>query len=274
MKNLLAHGRSRMNGTRFKLIGIILMVCDHIHQMFINFTMPARFNITWLSMLWRPVLPMFLFALSEGMQHTRNRKKYLLLLFGASIVMFIAMYLLQEWVHVEGVELMNNVFRTLFITGLYMVFYDMLRKGIQAKSVKKILSTIGLILIPIIVSIAILMVIMKFSDILPQWAFIWFMIVPNLFMVEGGLTAVILGILFYIFRKWRRAQVAALAAFSLLSFLTHNPESGANIQRIMIFAAIPMLLYNGQKGKGRKYFFYVFYPLHIAILYVMAYFLS
>ncbi|GHV20951.1 membrane protein [Clostridia bacterium] len=213
---------------------------------------------------------MFLFALSEGMHHTRNRKKYLLLLLGASIFMYIAMYLLQERLHVEGVELMNNVFKTLFITGLYIVFYDMLRKGIQAKSVKKILIAIGRMLVPVLVSIGILLVL----ESLPKFLLIVVMMIPNLLLIEGGFTAVILGLLFYIFRKWRRAQVAALAAFSLLSFLTHNPESGANIQRIMIFAAIPMLLYNGQKGKGRKYFFYVFYPLHIAILYVMAYFLS
>lgn len=33
------------------------------------------------------------------------------------------------------------------------------------------------------------------------------------------------------------------------------------------FAAIPMYLYNGQRGKGNKKLFYWFYPAHVYILY-------
>jgi hypothetical protein len=39
---------------------------------------------------------------------------------------------------------------------------------------------------------------------------------------------------------------------------------------MMLFAAIPILMYNGKRGKGSKYFFYVFYPAHIYILYAVA----
>ena len=36
----------------------------------------------------------------------------------------------------------------------------------------------------------------------------------------------------------------------------------------MMIGALPFLLaYNGQKGKGCKYFFYFFYPIHIFLLY-------
>jgi hypothetical protein len=82
---------------------------------------------------------------------------------------------------------------------------------------------------------------------------------------------VLLGLLFYILRKWRWAQVAALAAITALELALEIAMGGrVSIQWIMIFAAIPILLYNGEKGRGMKYFFYIFYPAHIYILYIIA----
>ena len=33
-----------------------------------------------------------------------------------------------------------------------------------------------------------------------------------------------------------------------------------------LIACIPLILYNGKRGKQNKYFFYIFYPLHLLIL--------
>ena len=91
------------------------------------------------------------------------------------------------------------------------------------------------------------------------------MYLPNILTVEGGYLFVLLGLLFYIFRKSRVLQILVLVAMSTYIFIV-----GDRIQSIMIFAAVPIALYNGERGKGIKNFFYIYYPLHIGILYVIS----
>ena len=77
---------------------------------------------------------------------------------------------------------------------------------------------------------------------------------------------VLLGWLFYIFRDNRNIQFLTLLIISILSFCA-NPS---NIQWVMVFSIIPLYFYNGEKGRGDKNFFYIFYPTHIYILYILA----
>ena len=43
-------------------------------------------------------------------------------------------------------------------------------------------------------------------------------------------------------------------------------------QWMMIFAAPLFLVYNGKRGKGSKYFFYIYYVTHIVILFFIRYY--
>ena len=248
-----------LNATNLKILAFVLMVFDHIHQMWVFDGAPI-----WLTYLGRPVFPMFLFAMAESFHYTRNRKKLMLRLLVASWFMTVINFVLAMLLPDENIVLMNNAFSTFFVATLYMLFWDLIIDGIKHKNAKKTIGGVLLCFVPILTAIPIFMVTGIESP--PLWLIRALFLVPNILMVEGGFALVFLGVLFYIFRRRRWAQVLILVALSALQFII-NPSSP---QWMMVFAAIPIFLYNGEKGRGMKNFFYILYPAHIYLLYIIA----
>ena len=106
----------------------------------------------------------------------------------------------------------------------------------------------------------------EISPVLTQVFAIVMLMIPNLFTVEGGIFMVLLGLIFYIFRTNRKIQFLVLIILSFLAFYTNR----TGVQWMMVFAIIPLYFYNGEKGRGDKNFFYIFDPVHIYILYIVA----
>ena len=106
----------------------------------------------------------------------------------------------------------------------------------------------------------------EISPVLTQVFAIVMLMIPNLFTVEGGIFMVLLGLIFYIFRTNRKVQFLVLIILSFLAFYTNR----TGVQWMMVFAIIPLYFYNGEKGRGDKNFFYIFYPVHIYVLYIVA----
>lgn len=75
-------------------------------------------------------------------------------------------------------------------------------------------------------------------------------------------------LLIFIYGELRKINWFKLTAGALWNFF--YPWE---IQRYGVLASIPLLLYNGEKGPDIKYFFYLFYPLHLLVLYVIYLFL-
>ena len=65
----------------------------------------------------------------------------------------------------------------------------------------------------------------------------------------------------YIFHKKKMWQIIAGCA----SFIWETPA---------LFGFIPIAFYNGTRGWKMKYFFYIFYPAHLLILYLLCYFMG
>lgn len=254
-----------LDATTLKFLAVLLMVLDHIHEMFVSMGAPM-----WLTMAGRLVFPMFLFAASESFYYTRSKKGYLQRLLFASWGMTIFTFLLQAVLPNPNVVLMNNAFSTFFVTGLYMLCWDTLKAGIRQKSPMEIGKAAVIFLVPILCAIPVyLMAMLSFNENVPGSVIRLLarisLLIPNILAVEGGASLVALGLLFYIFRKHRAIQIVVLLALSLIVYL-----SGNAVQSLMALAAIPIALYNGKRGKGMKNFFYIFYPAHIGLLYCIA----
>ena len=224
----------------------------------------------WLTMAGRLVFPMFLFAASESFYYTHSKKRYLQRLLFASWGMTIFTFILQAVLPNPDVVLMNNAFSTFFVAGLYMLCWDTLKAGIRQKSPKEIGKAAVIFLVPILSAIPVyLMAMLSFNENVPGSVIRLLarlaLLMPNILAVEGGAPLVVLGLLFYIFRKHRTIQIGVLLALSLIVYL-----SGNKVQSFMALAAIPIALYNGKRGKGMKNFFYIFYPAHIGLLYCIA----
>ncbi|MDR1286340.1 MAG: conjugal transfer protein TraX [Treponema sp.] len=256
-----------LSGAALKIIGVILMVPDHLHQMFINQGAPFWFN--WLG---RPVAAIFLFLCSEGFYYTRNKRLYILRFLAAFILMNLVNGFLTRFLYVENVALINNIFGTLCMSAFYMLMIDLFRKGIREKKPGRIL----LALCGVLGSLAagLVLAALFFGKNPPGRVVVTlFFFIPTPLSVEGGFFLTGVGVLFYALRKYRWAQILLPAAAGLVSFLISREDWTSNVQWMMFFAALPIFLYNGKRGRGNKYFFYVFYPAHIYLFYIIAWFL-
>jgi len=259
---------SGLSGSAIKYIALVMMVIDHLYQVFASHGIPS-----WFHWIGRPVLPIFLFMCAEAFWYTKSRKRYLLQLFIGFEFMSICNYLISIYSTNYNIYFMNNVFQTLFLAAFYMMCIELLRSGIHEKKNKKKVVAVLLMLLPIITSLLFLLLLPSF----PNWLRTMWLFIPNLLLTEGGFSAVILGTLFYIFREKRIIQVLIIIVFGILSLiLTLTRGIGlfsGSPQWLLIFAIIPILLYNDKRGIGNKYFFYIFYPAHIYLLFFIAWLL-
>ena len=255
---------SGLSGTQIKITGVIMMVFDHLYYMFNVNGVPQ-----WFHWIGRPVAPIFLFMCAEGFLHTRNRKRYLLqLLIGYELMNVVSVFLGFAMPN-ENIILIFSIFGSLFFASLYMQFIEMFHNGLKTKKAGKAALAILFMLVPIAYGLITVSMLTLEGTVIPRWLnMILLTIIPNIMVVEGNLLWVLIGSLFYILRRRRILQIIPLVLFGIVFFIFKS------IEWLIIFAAIPILLYNGSRGKGGKYFFYIFYPAHIYIFYIIAYFMQ
>lgn len=92
------------------------------------------------------------------------------------------------------------------------------------------------------------------------------LVLAQLLRVDYGWIGVLTVLAVYAAGTDRRRQLLALAACLLLCYLPSSPLMAG----FACLALLPLSLYNGQRGKGSRWFFYWFYPGHLAALYALS----
>lgn len=97
----------------------------------------------------------------------------------------------------------------------------------------------------------------KFIDVLlAMWA-------AGFLNMDYGYKGILLILIYYIFHE-KKVWTAFGGIFWNLSY------GFRSIQSCGMYASLPIALYNGERGPKVKYIFYVFYPVHLIVLYLLS----
>ena len=219
-----------LDGTALKLIAALSMAIDHIGDIFFP-------GVTIFRIIGRIAMPVFAFFVAEGYAHTHDKKKYLLRLFIFALISEIPFDL--ALIGKIGLDHQNIMF-TFALAVLGLMVFDRITKPDEFTG-KTDLSNIfvGVIFIILLGTLALFL------------------------RIDYSFFAVVAVFIFY-FLKDRKHWIRVTAG---AGFLTVTRTMGYYI--FTFLSLIPLLMYNGQRGKGFKWFFYVFYPGHLLILYLI-----
>lgn len=267
--------RLSLSGFQLKYIALIAMVFDHIHYFF-DYT--GKIPI-WFAMIGRLAAPLFLFCVIEGFIHTRNRKKYFLKIYSLAILMGFIQFGFYQFLH--PLVRPDGFFPQNMMLSSFAILLVALQ-GIAWIQDKKYLKGIPTLLFPILLPWLMVPFYLLGQD-KPIFTlflnFLNFTVLPTHTSIsDGGTWLLLTGIAMYLCHKNLKKEVLAFVSVSLVWLLMAIVLMRPSFHDLMfkyfewmeIFAAPLMLSYNGQRGKGSKYLFYVFYPTHIYLLYALS----
>lgn len=232
-----------LSGAALKLIACFFMFFDHLAQseiftiLKIDYELLDNFSLLVskpspgliLVLFGRLVFPVFCFLIVQGVMLTGDRKKYILRLFGFALISEV-FYDYGLFGYLNWHN--QNVFFTLGLGALMMTILDYIGHGDQSGGVKLILNLLTLFA----------------TALISQW-------LRSDYSVIGIFAIFILWLC-----RWSRGKtlLGMVPAFLFISVY------GA------VYLAIPLIyMYNGRKGNINKYFFYLFYPVHFLLIWII-----
>ena len=217
-----------LDGTMLKILAMISMVLDHVGDLFF----PGG---TWLRAAGRLAMPIFAFCIAEGYAHTRDRKKYLLRMGLFALISEIPFDLAFE----SRIGLSHqNIMLSFFLSILALMLYDRIRGGKEAEGaqIPAWKTVLGVLAVGAVAALALLL------------------------KADYTIFAVISVFLFYVLRQKHPLLRSGVGVAFLALTRTVGYYSATGL------SFLPLALYNGKKGKGLKWLFYLFYPGHLLLL--------
>lgn len=220
-----------------KIMAIIFMTMDHMYTI-----LPKEFNIPiWFGYFGKLAAPIFFYLAVEGFYYTSSRKKYISRVLSMGLVM----------VFVDIVfKIHNNIFLSIGFGLLMLSGIELLKNSIQdnINKLKGIVLTVLFFILGL--------------------------------TTEASLYGVGMFLIFYLFRNNKLVTYFVYSLYSLfplINFIGPDFLEAAMLwdyQWMMIFAIIPISMYNGKLGLNNrftKWLFYWFYPLHLIVLTIISY---
>lgn len=220
-----------VSGNQLKMIALLSMTLDHVGF----YIFP---HITWLRIAGRLAFPVFAYMIAEGCKFTSDRKKYLLKLavfaFACQVAAFIGSGSLYQCIFVTF---------SMSVAVVYSIDYAVCKRSYKAYTVM----------------FCTLAAVYFLTVILPDILYM------TNYKVDYGFFGVMLPVAVY-FSKGKLYKLLSAAVVLILISL------GAWwVQWYSLISLILLSIYNGKRGKvNMKNLFYIYYPLHLSIIYFIS----
>ncbi len=234
--------KKRLNRTQIKYIAIAAMFLDHLAAFLLSPEKYPGLIVLYIIMrtIGRIVAPVMFYFLVEGFTHTSSKRNYCLRLLSFAI--------------------------------LSQIPYSLLRYGSVASGDLNVMFTL-------LFSFLMLMVVEKTSNQIIKGMAVFLFMFSSVFS-DWGLIGPLMTWLFYVNRFDRKKQVrdymliVGIQLLSTVLFIICNTQNWyEGICQLGIFLVIPLLhFYNGEPGRKtivNKWLFYVFYPLHLILIWLV-----
>ncbi len=221
---------SGLTNNQLKIIAMASMLIDHVGYMF--FPHHEIFRI-----IGRIAFPIFAYMIAEGCFYTKNRRKHLLLILLLGIGCQAVSTIATE-------SLYQNILLTFSLSIATIFSIDMLLKKRNFKNILAVVLVVSAVVFLTLVAPAI-------------WK-------NKGFEMDYGIWGVLLPVFVYFSPKKSIKIFFTILILAVRIFLVNT------FQAYALLAVVFLILYNGERGKLKmKYVFYIFYPAHLALIYLI-----